>query len=65
MTCKDIKHLHEKDLNNLKEYRIKYNALILTLETEFSYYDVAFTKHKDMDDFKIAQVLSKIIRGSK
>ena len=35
------------------------------LKKEFEYYDVAFKKHKDIDDFKIAQVLQKIIGGKK
>ncbi len=59
----EIKHLKKNDLNNLKAYREKYIALVRLLKSEHSYYDVAFTKHKDIDDFKIAQVLYKIING--
>ena len=34
-------------------------------EEEFQFYNRTFIKHKDIDDFKIAQVLQKILRRSK
>ena len=61
----DVKHLHKKDLDNLLEYREKYLALMRFIKNEYIYYDVAFTKHKDIDDFKIAQVLYKIVNNEK
>jgi len=33
------------------------------VKEEFDYYDIAFKKHKDIDDFKVAQVLNKILRN--
>jgi len=36
-----------------------------SLKKEFEYYDIAFKKHKDIDDFKIAQVLQKILGKEK
>ncbi len=38
------------------------NPIVELLIKEFNYYDIAFKKHKDIDDFKIAQELSKILR---
>ena len=39
--------------------------IVERLNEEFEYYDIAFKKHKDIDDFKIAQVLQKILRKEK
>ncbi len=61
----EIKHLHDKDLDNLLEYRTKYLTLTKLIKSEHSYYDIQFKKHKDIDDFKIAQVLYKIMHSEK
>jgi len=56
--------------SSLGREEIKMGELYQAMKTvervikEFDYYDVAFKKHKDIDDFKIAQVLSKIMRGN-
>lgn len=34
-------------------------------EEAFQFYDETFKKHKDIDDFKIAQVLQRILKRSK
>ncbi len=45
---------------------IKQNLKLRELvEEEFQYYDITFKKHKDIDDFKIAQVLTNLLRKSK
>ncbi len=38
------------------------SPVIKLLIDEFKFYDVSFKKHKDIDDFKIAQVLTNIMR---
>ena len=42
-------------------YDRECNELKREIKSLFNQYDVAFKKHKDIDDFKIAQVLSTLI----
>jgi len=54
--------LQRKETVQLVTQNQKLRALA---NDEFQLYDEAFRKHKDIDDFKIAQVLQKILRRSK
>ena len=58
----------EDELSTFVEQMVFYKQQILSdnklrelLEKEFQYYDETFKKHKDIDDFKIAQVLQKLL----
>ena len=41
---------------------LKNQEIVERLKEEFEFYDISYIKHKDIDDFKIAQVLQKILK---
>lgn len=59
INCDNIEQCDKRKSQILQNQKLRQ-----LVEKDFKYYDETFTKHKDIDDFKIAQVLSNLLRKS-